>query len=316
MTARTLLATAALAALVPFAAFADNGAYALARTGVAGSGPGGGSRYSWNYDVANGYSGQAQSPMASGSASGSPGYATAGSHDHGSDYTGEHDATSVASASLATGTVSASETNSGYDARDGFEYGQPTATIWDQLTFNVAGATAATTSTFDVTFTIHSNLDLLPGSGVAAGGSYVYPTLYVGREARNDFYADYSGSLQVANDNYPTTWDGGVWTTTGSGGDRTFTFTGAISFQGATWSTKMQEALEIYCYNGAECSSSASVAFSLPTSMTMTSESGLFLTAGTPTPSAVPEPQNALLMLGGLAALTATARRRARAARG
>ena len=205
MTSRTLLATAALAALLPLAAFADSGASALARTGVAGNGPGGGTRHDWNIEVPHG----------------------------------------------------------------AYGYGQ---------------------------------------SGKAAGGSYINPTLYISREARNNFYVDYDGTLKVANDNYPTGWDDGVWTVSGSANDKTFVFTGSTRFQGASYTTKVDEAITMYCYNGAQCDSTASLALGLGTGITMTSESGAFLTASSP--SAVPEPTNALLLLGGLGALALAARRR------
>jgi hypothetical protein len=308
MTSRTLLATAALAALLPLGAFADSGASALARTGVAGNGAGGGTYYSWNIQVPHGAYGGGQSATSVFSASGTATTATATSADHGEDAAGAHSATSLATSNLGTGTVSASETNSGNDIGGRSSYGQPTSEIWDVLTFNVAGATASTTSTFDVTFTVHSNLALLPGDPTPAAGSYINPTLFIGREARNNFYVGSDGGLLVANDNYPTNWDDGVWTTTGSGSDKTFTFTGSISFQGASYTTKMDEALTMYCYDGAECSSTASVAVGLGANMTMSSESGAFLTAGSP--SAVPEPANALLLLGGLGALALVARRR------
>jgi hypothetical protein len=249
MTSRTLLATAALAALLPVSSWADSGASALARSGVAGNGPGGYSHSSWNVENPHGAYGYGQSGTSVFSASGTATTAMATTTDHGADYSGLHDATSLATSNLATGTVSASETNSGYDVRDGDEAGQPTAQIWDVLTFNVAGATAATTSTFDVTFTVHSNLTLSPDNGTAAGGSYINPTLYIGKEARNDFYVGYDGKLVVANDNYPTNWDDGAWTVSGSANDKTFVFTGSISFQGASYTTKIDEALTMYCYD-------------------------------------------------------------------
>ncbi len=314
MFTRTLFAAAALAAFLPISSWADSGAIALARDGVAGNGPGGGSSYSWNFYNPHGYSGNGQSGTSTGTATGTATTAYATSQDAGFDYAGSHTASSTAAANLATATVSGSEVNAGYDVRDGSEYGQPTSDIYDTLTFTAAGAAADTISTVDVTFTVQDDLTLTPGTTSAANESYIYATLYIGHEARSNFYVDDSGQLAVANDNYPTDWDGGTWTTAGSGADRTFTFNGQISFQGPTWTTPFDQELQIYCYSGAQCNGSATLALGLPTSVTVSSQSGAFLTA--PSPSAVPEPQNAMLLLAGLGALAMAARRRAARARG
>jgi hypothetical protein len=314
MSSRTLLAAAALAALLPLSSWADSGASALARDGVAGNGASGGSSYSWNYYNPHGYSGNGQSGTSTGTATGTATTAYADSHDTGFDYAGSHTASSTSTANLATATVSGSEVNAGYDVRDGGEYGQPTSHIWDTLTFTAAGAAADTISTVDLTFTVHDDLTLSPGTTSAANESYIYSTLYIGHEARSNFYVGDSGQLAVTNDNYPSGWPVGTWTTTGSGADQTFTFNGQISFQGPTWTTPFDEQMEIYCYDGAQCDGSATLALGLPTSVTVSSESGAFLSAA-PT-SAVPEPQNAMLLLAGLGALAMAVRRRAGRTRG
>jgi hypothetical protein len=313
MSTRTLLAAAALAALLPLAAQADSGASALASTGVAGNGPGGSSSYSWNVWNPNGYYGHGQSSTSTGSATGTATTAYAQSHDNATDYAGVHDATSTASADLSTVTVAATVTNSGNAAGGGGAAGQPAAKIWDTLTFTSAGASADTTSTFGVTFTVHSDLSITPGNGNVPNGSYLDTVLALSKDARSNFYVNDAGELTVANDVYPSAWDG-TWTSSGTANDKTFVFTGDISFQGPTFTTSFSESMQLYCYNGAQCSSSASFALGLPSYMTVTSESGAFPT-GVPSPSAVPEPQNALLLLAGLGALGMAARRRASATR-
>ena len=189
----------------------------------------------------------------------------------------------------------------------------PYAQIYDNLTFTAAGATASTISTFDITFTVDSALLIAPGTTQADGSGYAFTTFAMyGVDARANVYFDNStGAIDVVPDTYPSAVPN-TWVVTG-GTDKTLVFTAQVSFQGPTWTTPFTEATEQQCYNGIQCSSDAHIAFGLPSSVTMTSESGAFLTAGSP--SAVPEPQNALLLLAGLGALGMAARRRARAAR-
>ena len=309
MSSRTLLATAALAALLPLAAHADSGVSIQARSSAAGNGAGGESVYSWNY-YTDGVSISPQSATSTGSVVGSATSATATARDTGLTAAGATMGTSTISGDLATASMSASVANAGFVQAYGDVGGHPFGAINDVLTFTAAGAGADTVSTIGVTFTVQ---DTLSGASTHSIGSYLYNTFAIGKDAESRVGVNPDGSIYVTPDVYPSAWDG-TWAVTGTGDNHTLTFTGELTFQGASWTAPFREYTDLYCWDDVQCATHSSVAFDLSPGVTMTSQSGVFLTAGSP--SAVPEPQNGMLLLAGLGMLGMAARRRAMRPRG
>jgi hypothetical protein len=298
----SLLSVAAAAmALMPVAAHADFGASARAADGASGTGPGG-SLAAWNYYGPGAVFNRSdnQSVVA---ASGDATSAKASTSDSGIN----HSSTS-AYADLASGSVHATQENSGttqYGAQ-----GSASALWHDTLTFTAAGASADTVTTVHVDFVVDGAM-YSPTGGDSSFGDMATSLSIGGYDARAIVsYRPGDAFAVAAPDTYPSAW-GGVWTVSGDVA-KTLSFSGDITFLGASALLPIAMDMELDCAYGMMCdyADTGKVSFVLPSNVSYTSESGVFLSdAGIPV-AAVPEPETWALMLAGFATVGGFARRR------
>lgn len=220
----------------------------------------------------------------------------------------------LASASLHM-SASVSDTNPGSADGTGSR-----ASFSDTLHFAVAGAAADTRTTIGVSFTIDGTMSTTNQYGASEffgalnfGGSNAQ--FYLGNFGNS---ATNPGQTTGTFSTYPAGFDNGVWT---SNADYTVnTFTGTYTLIGATEDVSTLLSATLNCSGGqgggASCNyGSAAISFQLPSDVSYTSASGVFLTAGTTggggtIAAPVPEPQTWALMIGGLGLIGGTLRRR------
>jgi hypothetical protein len=227
-----------------------------------------------------------------------PEYYPQGLHAAGSAYA----TASLAGGSVgiaASGTYGLSGCCSGQDGGTGTS----SAEDIDLLHFNVAGAGPGTMTIIGLSFHVHGGMDAFTPAGDSHGGlTSVF-------ELGGGFF---EGSVYSGPNAYTPTFSeagqtGGRLTdsvTQNAPGD--FTFNATYGLTGASQDLGIAEYLEAGCGDGTACdyAHTGTVAFTLPSNVTFTSDSGVFLTQG------VPEPATWAMMLIGVGGLGAVLRQR------
>jgi hypothetical protein len=186
--------------------------------------------------------------------------------------------------------------------------GTASAILQDSLTFNVAGANSSTITDIGVTFTVDGNVSFAES---AAAQLNEIMTFGCGTSTCGDIsYGFNGGSNQIIED--------GGWVSQNivSESADSFIFSGVYALSGATDVLPILLELKAECQGDASCdvSHTGAVSFTLPSNVTFTSESGLFLAQ--PLTTATPEPSYAgLLGLGFGGTLLVARRLRGRAVR-
>ena len=264
--------------------------------------------YQYNYPGENNASIAGGGGVASGSASGTSttAYATgSGSVPDGNAFS------ATASADLSTGSTHVSNINTGDVPAFGLG-GTTIALLNDTLTFNAIGATASKETTIGVTFTIDGTMLMLShnsSSGSPPSGwlesaltfGSVDTRGFVNLNQQTDYVAAASG------DTYPLYWNGTWVITNGANGAETLTFNGNYSFIGASTTLPISIYTSTFCTWQIECSfgDTTKVALELPSNVSFTSASGVFLSGPT-----VPIPAAFWLVGSALAGLVGFARRK------
>ena len=234
--------------------------------------------------------------------------ASATAHEEGGTINGYlASASASAAADLSTGSLhlsaGASYPDTTYDASTGVD-----AALWDTLHFTVLGASASTTTTIGVSFSIDGRMD--SAAGTTSNGELFGALIFGGHDARFDLVNNAStGHTTQSNglDTYPFGFDNGVWT---ANADFTVvTFSGTYTLTGATQDVFAKLNATLNCnaspFGSAQCDygNTLGLTLQLPGNVSFTSDSGVFL-------SAVPEPAPSALLLAGLAVMGGIVRRR------
>jgi hypothetical protein len=192
-----------------------------------------------------------------------------------------------AAADLSSGSVHAAASGSSTIVNGPFGVGATLAQLNDTLTFTILGATATTVTDITVNYT----LDGTDSYGPIA----IYnqqDSLFFG-SALTEFYSDTAQSW-VSSNFISSSPNNGV-------------FQGVYALVGSTVVLPLTLTLVVDCEDGctADFSNTGLIGLSLPSNVSYTSASGVFLTASTPEPSSW-----AMMMLGGAGVMIGVARRK------
>ncbi len=190
-------------------------------------------------------------------------------------------------------------------------HGVSTAGAYDTLHFSVGGATAQTITTIAVAFHVHGATDAFTPAGDSVAILSTVLQLGGGYFQGNILSNGSTNYLPVLSEGPPPS--GWLTESLSPDGPGNFTFHGTLALTGATQDLGVVEYLYANCGDGTSCdyAHTASVSFTLPSNVTYTSDSGVFLTQPA---GGVPEPTTWTLMLAGAAAIGATLRNRRRIA--
>jgi hypothetical protein len=220
-------------------------------------------------------------------------------------------ASASASANLANGTLH--ETVSGafgyvYGGEDQYSEGVAGASIFDTLTFDIAGANASTVTDITLNYKIDGAVSGLLFHGfenaalnyqISLGNTQVSQSAYWGPGvpgtpafaygALNENFGGSPVSLQsvIAIEDSPTLTELSI----------------TYALTGSSITTGFYDGLSIGCGDGVTCdyADTSAVSFVLPSDVTLSSASGKFLTAGVPEPKAWALMISGLLLVGGAA---------------
>ena len=214
-------------------------------------------------------------------------------------------ATAYAAGDLAAGTLRAQASGGSYV--NGYTYdvqARAFAQFGDGLTFSVPGATAATVT--DIGFNVHT--DGFYGGAVGNPAESILAGLTVSQAGNGQ--AQYFAGYDFTNNTAPTmSYDvhSGWLNYSFTGGPGNYTFTGVYAATGADPYLTFGEVLYAIGSTGyADYSHTSRISLQLPSGVTYTSDSGVFLNAV----AAVPEPSSWMVMLTGFGLIGAAARRR------
>lgn len=210
-----------------------------------------------------------------------------------------HSASSYAAADLSTGTLKALSIGTSGAQLAGFGgEGDSTAEFFDTLTFHVAGANAFTTTNIGIN-------DSFDGINANSGVTNQISDVLVFGSGNAVFTYQSSSVPQLTLTQLGWASESFVTATL-----QNFLFQGVLSGQGATFVDTIDLKLDVAC-TGETCdySHTGSVTLNLPSNVTVTSASGVFLSAQQ---SGVPEPASWAMTVAGLivAAGLAVKRRR------
>jgi hypothetical protein len=196
---------------------------------------------------------------------------------------------SYAAADLGAGIVRAYANSPAANA-----FSSSNAEVYDNLTFNIPGATSSTTTLLTVDLSLDGTFN------VGTGGGDVETKLLFGSAIAE---TEWSGSLAPA-----FTQLAGFASDSYSLSTSDYTFQGTIAVQGANPVVQIELDLLLSCDAFTACSEqyqdTGALSLSLPSNVTYTSDSGVFLT------SSAPEPSTLVLAGLSLAGLWGAARRR------
>lgn len=275
-------------------------AQAIANTGAGQNLPGGQASYDSNTGATTSVVNGSGSASASGTGN-VTGLASSFDQANASNVSPNLTAYGYAEADLATGSLRAIGSGSSVVSPNGFTslgQGVANAEFYDTLTFHVVGADSSTVTDFGVNFSIDGSVSK-PGTGVSVVSVLSIP----GAQAQFDYNA-----YQVMNSTPAVNYYGFNSVDIVSNTPSSFIFQGMTSGRGATFNFTVDLKLQIIC-QGATCDYSHTdlFNFSLPSNVTYTSASGLFLTQQ----SAVPEPASWWTMaFGSITLLVASFRAR------
>jgi hypothetical protein len=170
--------------------------------------------------------------------------------------------------------------------------GTASAILKDTLTFNVAGASPSTITDIGITFTVDGSVSYAASAAALVNDAM---TFGCGTSTCGDIsYGFNGGSNQIIED--------GGWVSQDiiSESADSFIFSGVYALQGASQVAPIELYLAAECQGDASCdlSHTGAVSFTLPSNVTFTSESGVFLTQPL---TATPEPSYTVLLGLGLA---------------
>lgn len=220
--------------------------------------------------------------------------------------------TATFSANLATASTSISGNNSGLIAGS-----TASGRMYDKLHFTVAGANASTRTQVQVEYTIAGSMtqggtpgqinasltanlcmNIADSFGCGAGGIPNGLSANAGVFWGNG--TNSGGAKEVRTDQLKGVW--GSWT---SSTPELVKFVGTFELLGSSMDLSPMMDMRMSCAFSAQCNYTSTFRFvDLPSNVSFTSDSGVFLAA------AVPEPQTYALFLAGLVAVTGLARRR------